>query len=99
MLRAEFHPLLLVQFIGQIEVGLFLAIALLAKFHQRAELGDQIVESIFVGLSPVVTGLRGANQDFLLLHEADREWQFTDLFDDASLDGFSLLLVFIQNGQ
>ena len=67
VLRAEFHPFLLVQFIGQIKMGLALAGALLAEFHQRAEFGGQFIEGIFVGLGPVVVGLRGADQGFFLL--------------------------------
>lgn len=61
VLWAELHPFLFVQFIGQIEVCLFLAGGSLAELHQRAEFGDQFVEGIFIRLGPVVAGLRGAD--------------------------------------
>ncbi|MNV61574.1 hypothetical protein D3C71_1540860 [compost metagenome] len=99
VLWAELHPFLLVQLIGQIEVGLLLAGGLLAEFHQRAELGDQFVEGVFIRLGPVVAGLRGADQGLFLLDEADRERQFADLLDDAFLEGVGLFLLLAQNGQ
>ena len=77
------------------------------EFHKGALDSEQLKASIrdahFIGLRSrthlTEEIFAAADQGLFLLDEADREWQFADLLDDAFLEGVGLFLLLAQNGQ